>query len=361
MFPENSMTILRAASLLAVLIALSGCSYLFGDKGQFRERAMDYQQAESLPPLTIPEGMDSKPISQRYPIPEVRGNNFYEPQDSESVPRPQSLLNVNEAAGLELRQDSGRLWLVVERPAQDLWQQLNEFAASNASIDKADRSTGVIETGWLAPRQLPSEGGFWKSVWRFITFSGGERRERFRFTMQTEPRADFESNVVHINHVRVKTPLPETTDWPEEPENIELVTTVYDELMLFLEQGGRKAGASVLSQDLRVLPKYTMTRDGNGYPILVINQDFNRAWLAVGQALQRSRVGVSDLDRTLGIYYLAETTQVEVDDELEEKELQLRLISSESGIQVSVQVDDDTLAPEEQSARILNQIREKLQ
>ncbi|MGB1061913.1 MAG: hypothetical protein ACPGZU_17360, partial [Ketobacter sp.] len=60
------MTILRAASLLAVLIALSGCSYLFGDKGQFRERAMDYQQAESLPPLTIPEGMDSKPISQRY-------------------------------------------------------------------------------------------------------------------------------------------------------------------------------------------------------------------------------------------------------------------------------------------------------
>ena len=110
-----------------------------------------------------------------------------------------------------------------------------------------------------------------------------------------------------------------------------------------------------------MLPKYTMTRDGNGYPILVINQDFNRAWLAVGQALQRSRVGVSDLDRTLGIYYLAETTQVEVDDELEEKELQLRLISSESGIQVSVQVDDDTLAPEEQSARILNQIREKLQ
>jgi len=355
------MHILRAASLFAVLIALSGCSYLFGEEGHFRERTMDYQEAESMPPLNIPEGMDSKPLQQRYPIPEVSGNGFYQPEDSESVPRPQSLLNVKEAAGLELRHDSGRLWLVAERPAEDLWQQINEFAASNVSIDVSDRSAGLVETGWLAPRKLPSEDGFWKSVWRFMTFSTGEQRDRFRITMQTIPRADFESNVVHINHVRVRTPVPETIDWPSEPENTELVTVVYDELMLFLEQGGRKAGASVLSQDLRVLPKYTMTRDGNGYPILVINQDFNRAWLSVGQALQKSRIGVTDLDRTLGIYYLAEKALVEIDEEEEERELQLRLISSESGIQVSVQVDDDTLAPEEQSARILNRIRESLQ
>lgn len=354
------MHVLRAALLFVVLIALSGCSYLFGDEGQFRERAMDYQQAQSLPPLTVPEGMESKPLQQRYPIPSVGNGPFYQPQDSDSIPRPQSLLNVNEAAGLELRQDSGKLWLVVERPAEDLWQQLNEFASTNVSIDASDRASGVIETGWLAPRRLPSDAGFWKSVWRFLTFSGGEHRDRFRITMQS-PAGNLDTNVVHINHVRFDSPVPETVTWPQEPENTELVTVVYDELMLFLEQGGRKVGASVLSQDLRVLPKYTMTRDGNGYPILVINLDFNRAWLSIGQALERSRIGVTDLDRTLGIYYLAETAVVEVDDEEDERELQLRLISSESGIQVSVQVDDDTLAPEQQSAHILNRIRESLQ
>ncbi|MEE2732771.1 MAG: outer membrane protein assembly factor BamC [Pseudomonadota bacterium] len=355
------MHIVRAALLFTVLIALSGCSYLFGEEGQFRERTMDYQQAESLPSLSIPEGMESRPRQQRYPIPEVGAGPFYQPEDSESIPRPQSLLNVNEAAGLELRQDSGRMWLVVERSTDELWHQLNEFAASNVSIDFADRSQGVIETGWLAPRKLPGDSGFWKSVWRFITFSSGEHRDRFRITMQAVDQNGLETSVVHINHVRYDTPVPETVAWPEEPENDQLVTVVYDELMLYLEQGGRKVGASVLSQDLRALPKYTMTRDGNGYPILVINLDFNRAWLSVGQALERSRIGISDLDRTLGIYYLAETAVVEVDDEEEEKELQLRLISSESGIQVSVQVDDDTLGPEQQSTRILNRVRENLQ
>ena len=355
------MHFLRAALLFIVPITLSGCSYLFGEEGQFRERSMDYQEAQSLPPLSVPEGMESRPRQQRYPIPEVGQGPFYQPEDSDSIPRPQSLLNVNEAAGLELRQDSGRLWLVVERSADELWPQLIEFATSNVSVDSSDRETGVIETGWLAPRKMPGEDGFWKSLWRFITFSGGEHRDRFRITMQTVQQSGFESNVVHINHVREDTPVPEQVQWPDEPENLELVTVVYDEMMLYLEQGGRKAGASVLSQDLRALPKYTMTRDGNGYPILVINLDFNHAWLSVGQALERSRIAVTDLDRSLGVYYLAETAVVKVDDDEEEMELQLRLISSESGIQVSVQVDDDTLAPEQQSARLLNRIREHLQ
>ncbi|MCP5013955.1 MAG: outer membrane protein assembly factor BamC [Ketobacter sp.] len=353
------MQILRPALMITALLALSGCSYLFGDKGQFRERALDYKQAESVAPLVVPDTMDSKPIKQRYPIPRIGQADFFEPEESDSVPRPQSLLNVNEAAGLELRQDGDKMWLVVERPQDDLWSQLTEFAASNVSIDRSDRNAGLIETGWLAPRRLPSEEGFWKSVGRFFSFGGGEQRDRFQIRM--EPGKAEETSVVRVNHLRLKTPLPETIEWPQVPDNVELVTIVYDELMLFLEQGGRKAGASVLSQDLKVLPKYTMTRDGNGYPILVINLDFNHAWLSVGQALAKAKVGVTDLDRTLGIYYLSEKATVVEDDAEVEKELQLRLISSESGIQVAVQVDDDTLAPEQQSARILNRLRERLE
>jgi len=355
------MHILRSALLGVLLLALSGCSYLFGDKGQFRDRTMDYQEAQSMPSLVIPEGMEHKPLKQRYPIPEVGQGNFYEPGDSKTVPRPQSLLNVNEAAGLELRQGSGQVWLLVERPADELWSQLNEFVATIASVDSVDTDSRVLETGWLEPRSLQEDEGFWKRTWRFLTFSSSEKRDRFRFALEAAPGDDAAGSIVRINHVRVPTPVPEQVSWPKQPDNTELVTSVYDELMAFLEQGGRKVGASVLSQDMRVVPKYTMTRDGNGYPILVINLDFNRAWLVVGQALAQAQIVVSDLDRTLGIYYLKETAKVKEDDEEVEKELQLRLISSESGIQVSVQVDDDNLAPEEQSAAILNRLRERLQ
>jgi len=39
----------------------------------------------------------------------------------------------------------------------------------------------------------------------------------------------------------------------------------------------------------------------------------------------------------------------------------LRVIRSESGIQVAVQLDDDTIAPKVESTQILNALREKLQ
>ncbi|MAR92955.1 MAG: outer membrane protein assembly factor BamC [Pseudomonadota bacterium] len=351
------MQILRPALLFLALIALPGCSYLFGEEGQFRERAMDYKKAQSHPPLAVPEGMESRPLQQRYPIPAIGEGDFYRPQDSDSVPRPQSLRDVNEAAGLELREDAGRVWLVVERPRGELWPQLREFAATVAAVDQADPGQGVIETSWMAPRQAPDEKGFWYSVGQLFSFSQGEQRDRFRFTVEAVPQAGPDTNLVRINHVRVATPTPAQVDWPAQPDSPGLVAAVYDELMLFLEDGGRKVGSSVLSQDLRVLPKYTMTRDGNGYPILVINQDFNRAWLAVGQALADAELEVTDLDRSLGIYYLEQTATVED----EERQLQLRLVTSESGIQVSVQVDDDTLAPQEQSARVLNRLRASLE
>ena len=48
------------------------------------------------------------------------------------------------------------------------------------------------------------------------------------------------------------------------------------------------------------------------------------------------------------------------DGDEEKKDVQLRLVSSESGIQVSVQLDDDTVAPKDLSAEILLALREQL-
>jgi outer membrane protein assembly factor BamC len=218
----------------------------------------------------------------------------------------------------------------------------------------------VIETGWLVPRRLESDKGFWKSVGRFFRFSKKDQKDRFRVQVTANAGQSAESSIVRINHTQAGNPLPAQVKWPKTPANPELVAVVYDELMEFFEDGGRKIGASVLTQDLKALPKYTMTWDGNGFPILVISKDFNYAWLAVGQALARARIGVTDLDRTLGIYYLDEKTKISgKKDEI--REVQLRLVNSESGIQVAVQVDDDTVAPKELSANILNRIRENLE
>lgn len=351
---------LRHVLLGTVLLALTGCSFLFGDEGQFRERTMDYQKATSIAPLKKPEGLPSKETSQRYPIPPVGEGDFYIPEDSESLPRPHSLLNVDEVAGLELREDDGRYWLAVNDPVADIWPRLLSFVELNLySVDFSDQTKGIVESDWLKPRRLPSEEGWWSSTKRFFTGGDADKRERFRF--QVDPSKDYMGSVITINHVKVDD-IEAAVEWPKQPESVELMALVYDELMSFLSEGGRKAGASVLTQNLEALPKHTMTWDGNGYPILVVNQDFNHAWRDIGLALDRAKIPVDDLDRSLGIYYLAKKAVVKDEDDDEvEKDVQLRLVSSESGIQVSVQLDDDTVAPQEMSAQILLALREKLQ
>lgn len=353
------MRFIRLALVGLGCLFLSGCSFLFGDEGRFRERAMDYQKAESIPPLALPSGMESRPLNQRYPIPPLGKGEFYSPKASDELPKPQALVGVNEDAGIELRADDDRHWLVVNQSSERLWPQLKTFLSSNGlTLDQENVAAGTLETRWLKPRvREGEEPGFWASL---FGSSDDDLRERFRLTLTD--MSEQASTVININHVQTRKDedaLPQAAqiEWPEQPENPELVLTLYNELMDFLGEGGRQVSFSVLSQDLKALPKFVMTWDGNGYPVLVINQDFNRAWQDVGQALQKAGIDVEDLDRSLGIYYLKKKDP----DDDEEQPLQLRITRSESGIQVAVQYDDDTLAPKDTSAGILNRLREALE
>src|SRR3990167_9226807 len=111
------MRLMQHALVLPVLLAISGCAWLFGEEGEFRDRSMDYAKADSISHLRGPLGMSAKELKQRFPIPALGQGNFYVPKDSDDLPRPQALVSVDESAGLELRADEDdQQWLVVVQP-----------------------------------------------------------------------------------------------------------------------------------------------------------------------------------------------------------------------------------------------------
>ena len=73
-------------------------------------------------------------------------------------------------------------------------------------------------------------------------------------------------------------------------------------------------------------------RDGNGYPIIMLNTQFVWAWEYVGQALGRTDLTVEDRDRESGIYYV----RVPGSYGLAERQAQLKLSHTVNGIQVAV-------------------------
>lgn len=86
--------------------------------------------------------------------------------------------------------------------------------------------------------------------------------------------------------------------------------------------------------------KPLLTQDGNGYPLLSVSGDFNPVWDRLGEALRAAGVKVEDRDQRVGLYYLS------LDDETgKNRPYQLRLTRGQSAYTLTLQKDDDTLAP----------------
>jgi uncharacterized lipoprotein len=123
-------------------------------------------------------------------------------------------------------------------------------------------------------------------------------------------------------------PLP--TTWPEkfevpQPRPLELADA--------------PAGSATVAAPVADRP--VLTQDGNGYPLLGIAGDFNAIWDRLADALRAAGVKVDDRDQRVAIYYLR------LDDEAGKgSPYQLRLARTQSAHTLTLQKDDETLAPQ---------------
>lgn len=89
------------------------------------------------------------------------------------------------------------------------------------------------------------------------------------------------------------------------------------------------------------IEKPQLTQDGNGYPLLSVSGDFNAIWDDLDAALRKADVKIDDRDQRVGLYYLT------LGDEKNQKTpYQLRLGRGQSAYTLTLQKDDDTLAPQ---------------
>lgn len=348
----------RVGLVTTMVLANCGCSFLFGNDGYFRSRSLDYQKAEITAPLALKSGEGSDvAMRELYPIPDVNNADSYEPENLEDVPKPAALLAVNANSGIEVRTQDGQRWLVVSKDAAVLQEDLALFfKSSGIALDAAATQGGVYETQWLKPRAESSQG-FWGAFTSILSTTDADKvREKFRVVV-TPGDTDQEQRI-QVNHQQFD--LPEkgaqiTQDqWPSATENADLVAAFYDELITYLSDDAvRFRRSSLFSQTLNAQQSATLTRDGNGYPVLVMGKDFALTWVQVGEALKKTDFNVTDKDRVLGVYFLE-------DPQNADETLQLKLISAEHGVQVAVQVDDDQLAPVGVSERILETLKAEL-
>ncbi len=363
----------RLAGLTVLAVAVSsvtGCSWLTGEDGYFRDRSSDYLKSRQVAPLKLPAGVQVRDSEEMLPIP------YNVPLDPSQgvfeLPRPRSMAIAAERSDFSMQRSGEQRWLVAQRSSADVLPLVRQFIAENGMQVVEERAeAGELLTGWVAAESLPH------AVARDLD-DADEKEVAFR--LRVEPGVQGSSEVFLISNQR-ELGSSEEPEWPKVSEEPALDAAVLEQLQISLAASSERGGSvSLLAGRTFDAPgRVVMGRDGVGNPQLVLSTDMNRAWSAVGRALNDAGVRVDDLNRSLGVYYinLAEKPREpgegpgliagllgKPDAEAAEaraERYQVRLTSTGDSVAVSVDKNVDTSAPAEVSKRVLEMIQDQLE
>jgi outer membrane protein assembly factor BamC len=287
------------------LFSLAGCDTL---NDWLAPDTVNYKGAETAPSLTVPADLSKADISQRYTAPPAinalggAAPRALTPAGNATVgvPSPQ------DPFGMHVERDGDRRWLVVDgRSPDQLWPQLQEFWTENGFTLKTDAAaTGIMTTDWAENRANIPDDWFRRSIGKLVDFAySSGTRDQFTTLVERGPTNATDISISHSAMEEVLTGQDKTSSkWVERPRNPALEAAFLAKLME--KFGLTDAQAKQLLTDAVPAGASVAVDPSGGSSTLDLNEPFDRAWLRVGLALDRTNFTVDNRDRAKGIYYV---------------------------------------------------------
>lgn len=275
----NTSTLIRTLSAGALLASLSGCGYLFGDQGVFRDKSEDYKKAPDLPVIEVPAAKDSEALQEIYPVPPVE--NALLAREEFEVPRPTPLAAGAEDEIVRIQTLGEESWILVAEAPGQVWPQVRSFFASaGIPVPRVDARAGTMETGWLA-------------------LESATMASRFRVRIeQGVQRGNSELHVLQQNQAG------DINAWPDSSDNSEQEAEMLKALAQYIANSAGTAPVSMVAeQAISASGKISLQETAEGEPYILLTLPFDRAWASLGRGLEESTFEITDRDRSSGIYY----------------------------------------------------------
>ncbi len=260
--------------LTAVSIVVSGCGWLFGDKGVFRDRGDDYRRARVEKPLQIPPELAQLEADQDFAIPPIANNAVLEGKFE--APRPASIDGDPGAEQVRIRNLNNISWILVEASPGEVWPRVRQFLNVNQLyVTRADANDGVIETGWLQPK------------------ADGVSRERYRFRIeQGVQRGSSEIYVLQAGAVA-------GDNWPAASSDSAREAEMIKALAQFVADNGSSGAVSMLAQrGIESRGKVFLNKPAGERPHLRLELPLERAWSSLTLALPKADFAIEDQNQS---------------------------------------------------------------
>ncbi len=300
--PQRAKTA-GTVSILAATMLLTSCSsvsnLLAGDK-------IDYKSSgKAGPSLDVPPDLTQLSRETRYVVPgSAITASAYQLGSGSSQIVPVASTSVGD---VRIERAGNQRWLVVNRPADQLWSPVRDFWLESGFLLALDQEKlGIMETDFAENRAKIPQDFIRSTIGKLFDglYSTGER-DKFRTRLERNAIGGTEIYVSHRGMVEtVKTAGAASggdTIWQPRPADPELEAEFLRRLMVKL--GVSQEQSKVLVAAAATAPT-SRVANVNGMPVVQMDEDFDRAWRRVGLTLDRTGFTVEDRDRAQGTYFV---------------------------------------------------------
>lgn len=285
-------------SLLALAMALSACAALEGDK-------IDYKSAAKGSTLEVPPDLTQLSRDSRYAVP--GGPVSAAALQAGQAAQPSGTANAAtlQLGDVRIERDGNQRWLVVNRPADKLWEPVRDFWQENGfNLTQAESNVGIMETDWAENRAKLPQDFIRSTLGKMLDslYSTGER-DKFRTRLERNANGGTEIYISHRGMIEVYgTTTKDNTVWQPRPSDPELETEFLRRLMVKLGVSQEQSRAIAAAPAPRAQTARMATV--NNQPVVQLDEGFDRAWRRVGLALDRTGFTVEDRNRNEGTYFV---------------------------------------------------------
>ena len=299
----------RYLSILAVFciasVVLTAC------KSVTSSDTVDYKSAGAVrgPNLSYPPDLITAQADRRYIVQD--GTATMSEYNAAAKKSAQMRSNVMSGIpGMRIARDGERRWLVVEKPAPELYPQIKDFWQENGFLLVVDSpSTGIMETDW-AENRAKIQQDWIRSTLNKVLDSIADTGERDKYKTRLEAVKPNETEIYITQRGALEKCVSDTTGnclytiWTPRPNDPELEAVFLARLMERLGMTQEQAKAMVAAPVGAKTPKAKFVQDGVNQARIDLSSGFDRSWRDVGLALDRSNFSVEDRNRSNGVYYV---------------------------------------------------------
>lgn len=294
-----------AAVLMCVLFGLVAC------KSVTSNDTVDYKSAGAVrgPNLSYPPDLITAQADRRYIVQDGTATM----SEYNAAAKKSSQLSSNVMTGIpgmRIARDGERRWLVVEKPAPELYPQIKDFWQENGFLLVVDSpSTGIMETDWAENRAKIAQDWIRSTIGGALDtiYDTGER-DKYKTRLEAVKPSETEIYITQRGAVEKcttdNTGACISTIWTPRPNDPELEAAFLARLMERLGMTQEQAKAMVAAPLSPKAPKAKLVQEGVDKAHIDLGSSFDRAWRDVGLALDRSNFTVEDRDRSSGVYYV---------------------------------------------------------